>query len=116
MNERSSQSKFQVSNPFVFTFGPASTYIFLEVLSFTERQRLLWADQLPSNEDGGSTGSHFGEEAESDWEDEELAGLMTFPPGEEGFLQSHAGGEAVLQDVMDGITMSVVLFLIAAIN
>lgn len=43
---------------------------------------------------------------DSDWEDEVHDGLRQFPPGEEGFLQSHAGGEAVLQAVMDGITLS----------
>ena len=43
---------------------------------------------------------------DSDWEDEVQDGLRQFPPGEEAFLQSHAGGEAVLQAVMDGITLS----------
>ncbi|KDR71992.1 hypothetical protein GALMADRAFT_74454 [Galerina marginata CBS 339.88] len=43
---------------------------------------------------------------DSDWEDEVQDGLRQLPPGEEGFLQSHAGGEAVLQAVMDGITLS----------
>lgn len=43
---------------------------------------------------------------DSDWEDEVQDGLCQLPPGEEGFLQSHAGGEAVLQAVMDGITLS----------
>lgn len=43
---------------------------------------------------------------DSDWEDEVQYGLHHLPPGEEAFLQSHAGGEAVLQAVMDGITLS----------
>jgi hypothetical protein len=43
---------------------------------------------------------------DSDWEDEVQDGLRQFPPGEEAFLQSHAGGEAVLQAVMDSITLS----------
>ena len=43
---------------------------------------------------------------DSDWEDEFQDGLHQLPPGEEGFLQSHAGGEAVLQAVMDSITLS----------
>jgi hypothetical protein len=45
---------------------------------------------------------------DSDWEDEPEVqdGLRQLPPGEEGFLQSHAGGEAILQAVMDGITLS----------
>ena len=41
---------------------------------------------------------------DSDWEDEVQDGLCQLPPGEEVFLQSHAGGEDVLQAVMDGIT------------
>ena len=45
---------------------------------------------------------------DSDWEDEVQDGLRQLPSGEEGFLQSHAGGEAVLQAVMDGITLSYV--------
>lgn len=43
---------------------------------------------------------------DSDWEDEVQDGLCQLPPGEEVFLQSHAGGEDVLQAVMDGITLS----------
>jgi hypothetical protein len=34
-----------------------------------------------------------GDGSDDDWEDEERVGLLSFPPGEEGFLQSHAGGE-----------------------
>jgi hypothetical protein len=45
---------------------------------------------------------------DSDWGDEVQDGLRQLPPREEGFLQSHAGGEAVLQAVMDGITLSYV--------
>lgn len=43
-------------------------------------------------------------DCDDDWEDEENAGLLSFPPGEEGFLQSHAGGEAILHDILDGMT------------
>ena len=39
---------------------------------------------------------HAGE-SDDNWEDEERVGLLTFPPG--GFLQSHAGGEAVLHNI-----------------
>ncbi|KAF9486113.1 hypothetical protein BDN70DRAFT_235965 [Pholiota conissans] len=45
-------------------------------------------------------------DAEDDWEDEQFLGLTHLPPGEEGFLQSHAGGEAVLHEIMDGISFS----------
>jgi hypothetical protein len=54
---------------------------------------------------------HAGE-SDDDWEDEERAGLLTFPPGEEGFLQSHAGGEAVLHDILDGMTNSCIILTI----
>lgn len=37
---------------------------------------------------------------------------MTFPPGEEGFLQSHAGGEAVLHDILGGMTNSCIILTI----
>jgi hypothetical protein len=43
---------------------------------------------------------------DSDWEDEVQDGLRQLPPGEEGFFHSHAGGEAILQAVMDGITLT----------
>jgi hypothetical protein len=43
---------------------------------------------------------------DSDWEDEIQDGLRQLPPDKEGFLQSHAGGEAVLQAVIDGMTLS----------
>ena len=49
-----------------------------------------------------------GGDSDGDWEDEERAGLLMFPPGEEGFLQSHAGGEAVLHDILDDMTNSCV--------
>lgn len=38
------------------------------------------------------------------WYDLEDDGLTTLPPGEEAFLQSHAGGEAVLHEILDGMT------------
>ncbi|KAJ7257566.1 hypothetical protein B0H12DRAFT_1015347 [Mycena haematopus] len=36
------------------------------------------------------------------WEDER-PGIHTFPPGEEAALQSHAGGEAIMHQIMEGI-------------
>jgi hypothetical protein len=76
----------------------------LTVLSFTQRQ-LLYQDLLKNNyEQDGDVIMDAGND--SDWEDEVQDGLRQLPPGEEGFLQSHAGGEAVLQAVMDGITLS----------
>ena len=76
----------------------------ITVLSFTQRQAILYTDE----QDGDVTMEDVEEYAgnDSDWEDEVQDGLCQFPRGEEGFLQSHAGGEAVLQAVMDGITLS----------
>ena len=75
----------------------------ITVLSFTQRQAILY-----DNQDGEvmmvDADDHPGND--SDWEDEVQDGQHQLPPGEEGFLQSHAGGEAVLQAVMDGITLS----------
>ena len=81
------------------------------VLSFTQRQQILYEDLLKNNhdQDGDVTMVDVGNGDmgnDSDWEDEVQDGLRQLPPGEEGFLQSHAGGEAVLQAVMDGITLS----------
>ena len=72
---------------------------------------MLYKDLLTTNrdQDGDVMMANAGDEYmenDSDWEDEVQDGLRQFPPGEEGFLQSHAGGEAVLQAVMDGITLS----------
>jgi len=81
----------------------------LTVLSFTQRQHILYEDLLKGNHDEGGdvTMTDVGDVGDdSDWEDEVQDGLRQLPPGEEGFLQSHAGGEAVLQAVMDGITLS----------
>lgn len=90
-------------------------FILSAVLSFTQRQQILFADQLQPQEhvnvedvpmqvdvDGGS---------DDDWEDEERVGLMSFPPGEEGFLQSHAGGESALHDILNGMSNSFVFLL-----
>ncbi|KAF8167514.1 hypothetical protein B0H34DRAFT_669941 [Crassisporium funariophilum] len=64
--------------------------------------------QKSGGQDGDVTMADVGNQDmgdDSDWEDEVQDGLRQLPPGEEGFLQSHAGGEAVLQAVMDGITL-----------
>ena len=45
-----------------------------------------------------------GEDNDKDWEDVEISGMQQLPPGEEGFLQSHAGGEAMLQELMEGMS------------
>ena len=81
-------------------------------LSFTQRQQILFSDLLKPQElddtQDISMQVEFGRDSEDDWEDEERAGLLTLPPGEEGFLQSHAGGEAVLHDILNGMTNSCV--------
>ena len=38
------------------------------------------------------------------WYNLEDDSLGTLPPGEEVFLQSHAGGEAVLHEILNGMT------------
>jgi hypothetical protein len=93
--------KYQVSAPPLFSILFSCS---ISVLSFTQRQAMLYAD----NQDGEVMMADAEEYAgnDSDWEDEVQDGLRQLPPGEEGFLQSHAGGEAVLQAVMDGITLS----------
>jgi hypothetical protein len=104
------RTKYQVSvHPFCLRISLIPR-IFI-VLSFTQRQQILYADQLTTNHDPDRdvTMADPGDEYmgdDSDWEDEVQEGLRQLPPGEEGFLQSHAGGEAVLQAVMDGITLS----------
>ena len=81
-------------------------YLYFTLLSFSQRQALLFADQAQGLQpEGGDLVTEDRDEGhESDWEDEEEMGLRQPPPGEEGFLQSHAGGEAVIQQLMDGIT------------
>lgn len=76
----------------------------ITVLSFTQRQAMLYMDEPGGEVMMTDVTEHPGND--SDWEDEDLEGLRQLPPGEEGFFQSHAGGEAVLQAVMDGITLS----------
>jgi hypothetical protein len=40
--------------------------------------------------------------------DGEDAGLYALPPGEEGMLHSHAGGESIFQQVIDGVNFQCV--------
>ena len=93
--------KYQVSVPLVFKYSTNAAISL--VLSFVQWQAILCTDNL----DGDVTMADANEYAgnNSDWEDEVEHGLHQFLPGEEAFLQSHAGGEAVLQAVMDGITL-----------
>ncbi|KAH9483797.1 hypothetical protein JR316_0003274 [Psilocybe cubensis] len=76
----------------------------ISVLSFTERQRLLWADRLQSAHDSAMNVDVNKPTEDSDWEDEMEEGLRRPPPGEKGLLQSHAGGEAVMEDMMAALT------------
>ena len=79
--------------------------LFVTVLSFSQREHMLYEDLLKDNHDNNGDVTMADADVESDWEDEVQDGLHQLPPGEEGFLQSHAGGEAILQAVMDGITL-----------
>ena len=75
----------------------------LLVLSFAQRQAILCTDNLDGDVTMADPDEYAGND--SDWEDEVEHGLCQFPPGEEAFLQSHAGSKAILQAVMDGITL-----------
>jgi hypothetical protein len=44
------------------------------------------------------------------WYDIDEDGLENPPPGDEAFLQSHAGGEAILHQILDGMTPRLVSF------
>jgi hypothetical protein len=48
---------------------------------------------------------------EPEWEDMEgdNTGLYTLPPGEEGMLHSHTGGEVIFQDIVDSIHSQCIL-------
>jgi hypothetical protein len=50
-----------------------------------------------------------------DWDDIDEPGLLNMPPGDEAFLQSHASGEAILHEILIGMTPGFA-FSIEAIN
>jgi hypothetical protein len=55
---------------------------------------------------------HIDSELHDGWEDiEGDAGLYVPPPGEEGMLHSHAGGEIAFQQIFDSIHSQYVFFL-----
>lgn len=68
---------------------PTQTYY--TVLSFQQRGDLLNAVENDVDMTEGDDG---------EWVDEEDIALRRAPPGEEAFFQSHAGGEARLQELM----------------
>jgi hypothetical protein len=46
----------------------------------------------------------YGGREDDGWEDVTSGvGIHTFPPGEEAVLQSHAGGEAIYHQLMEGM-------------
>ncbi|TFK59155.1 hypothetical protein BDN72DRAFT_906109 [Pluteus cervinus] len=61
-------------------------------LSFVQRDELL--------PQGGDSTPFPGDDQDND------AAFHTFPPGEEGFLQSHAGGEAIFQKILMDVDLS----------
>ena len=69
---------------------------FSTALSFSEREELLNLN-LTGNLDSNNLMEV------DDWEDMEDPEFRP-PPGDEGFLQSHAGGEAILHEILDGMT------------
>jgi hypothetical protein len=56
----------------------------------------------------GDDSFQLGGPEDDDWEDE-TTGLRIFPPGEEAALQSHAGGEAIMHQIMEGMRPGYVL-------
>ncbi|KAF9035756.1 hypothetical protein BJ165DRAFT_1533242 [Panaeolus papilionaceus] len=75
-------------------------------LSFTQRQQLLFADMVHPNRldpDGDviMDTEVVDDDGDEDWVDQ---GLACYPPGEEGFFQSHAGSEAILHDILNNMT------------
>jgi len=77
----------------------------LQVLSFTARQKLLFDDLLVPQMNN-DVNIYPPDDGDSDWDDKEETAMQTLPPGEEGFFCSHAGGEATLQEIMEGMTFS----------
>jgi hypothetical protein len=73
-------------------------------LSFLQREELL-ADTHMSPEYDASFDLGNADASDSDWADDGMDvdgdGFRTLPPGEEGLLQSHAGGEAVFLKVWE---------------
>jgi hypothetical protein len=44
------------------------------------------------------------------WDDIDKPGLLNMPPGDEAFLQSHAGGEAILHEILIGMAPGFIFF------
>lgn len=76
-------------------------------LSFVQREEML---ELAQDQDADMPYAHaedvdwlqLGAPDEDDWEDVPT-GIHTFPPGEEAILQSHAGGEGIMHQIMEGM-------------
>lgn len=67
------------------------------MLSFANQEELILDSMDVDNQE--DTPVH------DEWEDIDVenAGLYTLPPGEEGILRSHAGGESVFQQIVEGV-------------
>ncbi|KAJ7454156.1 hypothetical protein FB451DRAFT_1518596 [Mycena latifolia] len=81
-------------------------------MSFLQREELLKDAPMPDFEHDGSfdIGANIGgtdTDSDSAWSDTDdpmdtdEPGFLTLPPGEEALLQSHAGGEAIFQQMWD---------------
>lgn len=73
-------------------------------MSFLQRDELLKDSEMPDVQYDGTFDIGTGDGSDSDWNDDntmdtEEPGFNTLPPGEEGLLQSHAGGEAIFQQM-----------------
>lgn len=65
-------------------------HLFCLALSFSEREE-LFQPMEDANPDDMVV-------------DDFAVGDTSFPPGEEAFLQSHAGGEAILHEILEGMS------------
>jgi hypothetical protein len=85
-------------------------------LSFADRDTFMASGNSLGDQDIdmdglGGIAAHEGEAAEESDEEVEAA-FGTLPPGEEGILQSHEGGEAMLDNIMSDIRPQYVFFLL----
>ncbi|KAJ6573774.1 hypothetical protein DFH09DRAFT_1246596 [Mycena vulgaris] len=75
-------------------------------MSFLQREELLVDSAMPEVQYDNNFNLDVDSGSDDGWEDknmdaEDERGFETLPPGEEGLLQSHAGGEAIFQRIWE---------------
>jgi hypothetical protein len=75
-------------------------------MGFLQREELLKDSEKSQMDYDGSFDLGGNASDDSEWDsdmemDVDESGFNTLPPGEEAFLQSHAGGEAIFQKIWD---------------